>query len=268
MNVQWKHPIRTKLQAGETVLGVTITTPNIEAAALTASLGFDFLWVEMEHSPVTLETLRNIVLATQCLSASVFARVPVVELWTAKRVMDQGVSGVIFPFVSTSGKALTAAAACRYPSLGRRGSGAGLAISTWPEPENYYDSADENILTIIVIEEAEAVANIEEIVAIPNVDVIFIGTSDLSFSLGLRGRQENAPELEEAIGKVVAAAKKHGKFLGRPAESLEQVAKFRQQGFQFFQSQTELGLMRLGAQALGLKATNGNGSNGTPRPMY
>jgi 2-keto-3-deoxy-L-rhamnonate aldolase RhmA len=252
MQPKWKHPVRAKLQAGETVLGVTITTPSIEAAALVATLGFDFLWVEMEHSPVTLETLRAIVLATRSLPAAVFARVPVIELWTAKRMMDQGVSGVIFPFASTGECARTAASACRYPPLGKRGSGAGLATTTWPEPDNYYDSADENMMTMIVIEEALAVENIEEIAATPGIDVLFIGTSDLSFSLGLRGRQ-NEPLLDENIAKVVAAAKKHGKFLGRPAGSPEQVAQYREQGFQVFQSQTELGLIRLGAKALGLK---------------
>lgn len=277
MNVQWKHPVRAKLQAGETVVGLTIQTSSIEAAAFCAGLGFDFLWVEMEHSPITLETLRNIVLATRSLPAAVFARVPVVELWTAKRVMDQGVSGVIFPFASTGEKVRTAASACRYPFRGRRGSGAGLAITTWPEPDNYYDSADENIVTITVVEEAEAVKNIEEIAAVPGVDVLFIGTSDLSFSLGLRGRQD-LPELDEAISKIVAAARKYGKFLGRPAASPEQVERFRQEGFQFFQLQTELGLMRLGAEVLGLKSrgaetlepvlANGNGSNGAPKPMY
>lgn len=252
MQPKWKHPVRAKLQAGETVLGVTITTPSIEAAALVATLGFDFLWVEMEHSPVTLETLRAIVLATRSLPAAVFARVPVIELWTAKRMMDQGVSGVIFPFASTGECARTAASACRYPPLGKRGSGAGLATTTWPEPDNYYDSADENMMTMIVIEEALAVENIEEIAATPGIDVLFIGTSDLSFSLGLRGRQ-NEPLLDENIAKIVAAAKKHGKFLGRPAGSPEQVAQYREQGFQVFQSQTELGLIRLGAKALGLK---------------
>ena len=252
MQTKWKHPVRAKLQAGEPVLGVTITTPSIEAAALVATLGFDFLWVEMEHSPITLETLRAIVLATRSLPAAVFARVPVIELWTAKRMMDQGVSGVIFPFASTPERAQTAAAACRYPPLGKRGSGAGLATSTWPEPDNYYDSADENMMTLIVIEEALAVENIEEIAATPGIDVLFIGTSDLSFSLGLRGRQ-NEPLLEENLAKVVAAGKKHGKFLGRPAGSPEQVAQYREQGFQVFQSQTELGLMRLGAKVLGLQ---------------
>jgi 2-keto-3-deoxy-L-rhamnonate aldolase RhmA len=107
-------------------------------------------------------------------------------------------------------------------------------------------------MVITVIEESAAVDRIDEIAATPGIDVLFIGTSDLSFSLGLRGRQ-NEPLLEENIAKVVAAGKKHGKFLGRPAWTPELVAKYREQGFQFFQSQTELGLMRLGAKALGLK---------------
>jgi 2-keto-3-deoxy-L-rhamnonate aldolase RhmA len=252
MENSWQHPVRAKLQAGEVVIGATITTPSVEAAALVATLGFDFLWVEMEHSPITLETLRLIVLATRALPAAVFARVPVIELWTAKRVMDQGVSGVIFPFASTADRARTAAAACRYPPNGKRGSGAGLATFTWPEPEKYFDSADKNMMTIVVIEEALAVQNIDEIAAAPGIDVLFIGTSDLSFSLGLRGRQ-NEPLLDENIAKVVEAGRKHGKFLGRPAGSPELAAKYREQGFQFFQSQTELGLIRLGAKALGLK---------------
>jgi 2-keto-3-deoxy-L-rhamnonate aldolase RhmA len=252
MENKWQHPVRAKLEAGEIVLGVTITTPSMEAAALAATLGFDFLWVEMEHSPITLETLRSIVLATRALPAAVFARVPVIELWTAKRVMDQGVSGVIFPFGSTPERARMAAVACRYPPGGKRGSGAGLATFTWPEPEDYFDSSDKNMMTVVVIEEKLAVDNIDEIAATPGIDVLFIGTSDLSFSLGLRGRQDE-PLLDENIEKIVAAGKRHGKFLGRPAGSPELVAKYREQGFQFFQSQTELGLMRLGAKALGLK---------------
>jgi 2-keto-3-deoxy-L-rhamnonate aldolase RhmA len=245
----WRNPVRARLEAGEFVIGATITTNNIESAALAATLGFHFLWVEMEHSPVSLETLRGIVLAARGLPALVFARVPIVELWTAKRVLDQGVTGVIFPFVSTPEMAKKAAAACRYPPRGQRGSGAGLATFTWPEPGNYYDSADANVLVVAMIEEAAAVQRIDEIAATPGIDVLFIGTSDLSFSLGLRGKQDE-PALEEQITKVAAAAKRHGKFLGRPAGTPGQVTRFHEQGFQFFQSVTELGLMRLGAQEL------------------
>src|ERR1700704_5494395 len=102
---QWCNPVKKKLQAGQPVLAVTITVNSIDVAAHAARLGFDFLWIEMEHSPITLETLRNMVLATRGLPAAVFARVPAIELWTAKRVLDQGVHGVIFPFTSTAAKA-------------------------------------------------------------------------------------------------------------------------------------------------------------------
>lgn len=241
--------LRARLDAGEYVVGLTITTSNLETAVLGAKLGFHFLWVEMEHSPVTLETLRGIVLATRGLEAAVLARVPVVELWTAKRVLDQGVRGVVFPFISNAELAQTAAHSCRYPPAGRRGSGAGLAVSTWFEPGNYYDSADRNILTVCVIEEERALAHIDEIAATPGVDVLFIGVSDLSFSLGLRGRQDE-PRLQDAIGKIRAAAQRHKKFLGRPAASPEDVQRFHREGFQFFQSVTELGLMRLGAKQI------------------
>ena len=249
MNEAWSNPVRARLEAGEFAIGATITTNSIESAALAATLGFHFLWVEMEHSPVSLETLRGIALATRGLPAVVFARVPVVELWAAKRVLDQGVTGVIFPFVSTPELAKVAAAACRYPPVGRRGSGAGLATFTWPQAGDYYDSADRHIFTVAMIEEISAVERVDEIAATPGVDALFIGTSDLSFSMGLRGRQQE-PSLDAAIEKVAAAGRRHKKFLGRPAGTVDQVTRFREQGFQLFQSVTELGLMRLGAQAL------------------
>jgi 2-keto-3-deoxy-L-rhamnonate aldolase RhmA len=246
------HPcaaIRERLRAGQPVFGVTVTTASVEAAGHLSTLGFHFLWMEMEHSPVTLETLRLIVLATRGRPAAVFARVPVVELWTAKRVLDQGVGGVIFPFTGTAEKAACAAAACRYPPAGKRGSGAGAAVRTWPEPGNYYDSADREIVTICVIEEASALDEIDAIAATSGIDVLFIGTSDLSFSLGLRGRQ-NEPALLAAIDRIRDAAQRHGKFLGRPAGTPEQVRAFMEQGFLLFQMPTEIGLMELGARQL------------------
>src|SRR4029077_4816457 len=113
----------------------------------------------------------------------------------------------------------------RYPPAGRRGSGANLARFTWPDPTTYPDSADKNVVVIVIIEEVRAVENVDAIAATPGIDVMFIGTSDLSFSLGLRGNQEH-PRLQEALDRVVAAGQKHGKVVGRPAANAEQVQKF------------------------------------------
>lgn len=247
-NEPWVNPVKRKLAAGEPVFAITITVNSVDIAAHAACTGFDFLWVEMEHSPITLETLRNIVLATRGLPAVPFARVPVNEIWTAKRVLDAGVHGVIFPFTSSPELAAQAVAACRYPPAGRRGSGAGLATFGWPA-ENYHDSADENVMVIAIIEEARAVERIDEIAATPGVDVLFIGTSDLSFSLGLRGDQKH-PSLADAIARVAAAGKRHGKALGRPGGTPEQVAQYMDQGFRLFQASTDIRLMEAGARDL------------------
>lgn len=243
------NPVKVRLQRGETVIGATISVNNVEVAVQAANLGFDFLWLEMEHAPLSLETVRNIVLGTRGLPAVPFARPAVNELWTAKQLLDTGVLGMIFPFTSTPALARQAAAACHYPTRGLRGSGAAFAAFRWSAAANYYDFADANVLVVAVIEDTPGLSHIDEIAATPGIDVVFIGTSDLSFSLGLRGEQ-NHPKLEAAIAKIVAAAQQHGKFLGRPGLTPAAIRKFRRQGFQFFQSCTDIELMAAGAQAL------------------
>jgi 2-keto-3-deoxy-L-rhamnonate aldolase RhmA len=229
------------------VFGVTITTPALDAAARLAAAGFDFLWLELEHSPITLETLRHIVLATRGLPAVPMARVPVNELWIAKRALDAGVFGVIFPFTSSGALAAQAVAACRYPPHGRRGSGAGLATATWPACDGYYDSADANIATIAIIEEACALDEIDAIAATPGLDALFIGTSDLSFSMGLRGRQDE-PALADAIRRVRDAAVRHGKAVGRPLPDPANARQFIEEGFTLFQTASDLGFLERGAR--------------------
>lgn len=245
---EWVNPVLATLREGNPVVGMTVSAACVETAAQAAQLGFDFLWIEMEHSPITLETLRNMVLAMRGLPAIPFARVPIVDKWTAKRVLDMGVLGVVFPFTSTPELAQTAADACHYPPLGKRGHGSGLAMFRWQTDEPYPDFADRNVCVVTMIEEYSAIEKIDEIASTPGVDVLFIGTSDLSFSMGLRGKQ-NDPELQKAIDKVAAAAKKHGKFAGRPAFDVAAIPSMIEQGFQFFQAPSEVKFMSDGAKA-------------------
>jgi len=243
----WKNPVKEKLKRGESVVGMVVSVNSVEIATQAAALGFDFIWMEMEHSPVSLETVRNTVLATRGLPAVPIARPPVNGLWSAKRLLDCGVLGVIFPFTSTPELAKQAADACRYPPRGRRGSGAILAEFRWPAPQGYFDFADDNVIVIAVVEDLPGLNQIDAIAATPEVDVIFIGTSDLSFSLGLRGEQ-NHPRLDKAIAKIVAAGKKHGKHLGRPGLTVEAIRKFEKQGFRFFMASTDTDFMAAGAR--------------------
>lgn len=245
----WRNPVKQLLAEGKPAIGAVISTNSVEIAAHTASLGFDFLWFEMEHSPITLESLRNVILATRGLKAIPIARPPVNELWQAKRVLDAGALGVIFPFTSSAALARQAAAACRYPPLGLRGSGASLAQLRWPAPEGYYSFADREVLVITMIEDVDGLENIEAIASTPGIDVLFIGPSDLSFSLGLRGAQDH-PKLRAAISRIVRAAKRHGKVAGRPALTRRNLAIYIRQGFQFFMTRTDLELVTAGARDL------------------
>lgn len=263
---QWENPVRKQLREGKPVIGATITIPSAEVAAQVSNMGFDFLWIEMEHSPITLETARNMILATRGLKAVPFTRVPVNELWSAKRVLDQGSLGVIFPFTSTPELARQAVAACKYPPEGRRGYGAGLATFRWPSAEGYPQFANRNAMVIVIIEEASAVDRIEEIASVPGIDVIFIGVNDLAYSLGLRGRMDD-PRHQEAVRKIVAAAKRHGIAVGRPAGTPEQIKQYMQEGFLFFQGPADLGLIGAGARPL-LQPFGKSGIDPSKQPLY
>lgn len=246
----WQNPVKKALKEGKVVLGTTITTPSAEVAASMAASGFDFLWIEMEHSPLTLESVRGMILATRGLKAMPFTRVPVNQPWLAKRVLDIGSVGVIFPFTSTRELAIQAVASCKYPPEGIRGFAPGLAASRWGmSVSEYVRWANENVVVVPIIEQKEAVENIEAIAAVPGIDVLFIGANDLSFSLGVGGQLEH-PLVQEAVARIVAAAKKHNVPLGYPSGNPAQIKKLVAQGFRFFQASSDLGLMQSGARQL------------------
>src|SRR5262247_4473048 len=162
-----ENPVKKALKEGKIVIGGTVTAASPDVAATLAGAGFDFLWIEMEHSPLTLETVRSMILATRGLKAMPFTRVPVNEPWMAKRVLDIGSLGVIFPFTSTRELAEQAVKACKYPPLGIRGFGPGLATSRWGmSGSDYAKFANENVLVVVIIEQKQAVDNIEQIASV------------------------------------------------------------------------------------------------------
>jgi 4-hydroxy-2-oxoheptanedioate aldolase len=260
----WENPIKKLIRDGKPIIGLTVSVPSADVALQAARSGFDFIWIEMEHSPVTLESARNMILATQSTPLIPIIRVPVNERWTAKRALDAGAMGVVFPFTSTPELARQAVAACKYPPIGNRGAGPGLATMRWPAPGGYHTFADNNALVIIIIEEKQAVDNIDAILDVPGIDVVFIGVNDLSFSYGARGQQ--TPVVQEGIKKVVAAAKKRGLPVGRPGAAGD-VKQLMAEGFTFFQGASELNMIAAGAAPL-LQAVGKTPPDLTNRPMY
>lgn len=248
--VEWKNPLKELLKEGKPVVGVTVTVGHPEVASALATAGFDFFWFEMEHSPLTLESVREMLLATRGLPTVPIVRVPINEPWLPKRVLDLGALGVIFPFTSTRELAEQAAKSCKYPPAGIRGFGPGLALSRWNlDAASYIRHANDNILVIVIIEQKQAIENLEEIASVAGIDVLFIGVNDLSFSLGVGGQPQH-PLVQEAVRKVLAAGKKHNLAVGLPAGSPEDINGRIREGFRFFQTASDVGLIQSGASSI------------------
>jgi len=256
--------LKKALLEGRPVVGATVTVPNVDTALTLANAGFDFLWIEMEHGPITLESLRALLLATRGARAVPITRVPANETWLAKRVLDAGSLGVVFPFTSTRELAERAVASCRYPPLGVRGFGPALALSRYgmSAPE-YVRFANENVVVVVIIEQKEAVENIEAIASVPGIGVLFVGVNDLSYSLGVGGRTTD-PLVEQALAKVIEAGKRHGVPVGYPTGNPTEINRRIAQGFRFFQASSDVGLMAGAARDLLSKVDRGGA--GAPRP--
>jgi 2-keto-3-deoxy-L-rhamnonate aldolase RhmA len=262
----WTNPVKKTLKDGGVVIGGTVTAANLDTMAIMANAGFDFLWIEGEHSPLTLETMRNMILMTQGRKAVPFTRVPVNELWTAKRMLDIGSLGVVFPFTDTPQLAKQAVEACKYPPEGKRGVGPGLATLRWPAQGGYPQWANNNVMVITIIERRIAVEQIEEIAAVPGIDVLFIGLNDLSYSYGVPG-QLNAPVIKDAVKRVMAAAKKNGIPVGGPGGAAD-VKRMIADGYRFIQGPSDLTLMQSAARDFFSNLKTSGVEKKEPIPLY
>jgi 2-keto-3-deoxy-L-rhamnonate aldolase RhmA len=175
-----------------------------------ANAGFDWVLFDTEHGPLSIETVDDRIRALKGATALPIIRVVWNDVNAIKRALDTGAYGVIIPWVSTRDDAEKAVRFCRYPPEGVRGVAPGRPAYVWSlSPEEYLAEANDELLVIIQIERAEAVANIEAILAVDGIDATFIGPSDLSASMGHRG-QPFAPDVVHAMDTVVAACEHAG----------------------------------------------------------
>jgi 2-keto-3-deoxy-L-rhamnonate aldolase RhmA len=204
---------KQKLTSNELVLcfGVNqLRTPNI--AMIAAACGFDALYIDLEHNPTSLETAAGICVAALGVGITPIARV---FLPDAARILDCGAQGVMIPHVNTAVEADAIVEACRFAPTGHR-SAAGtlptLGYEALPQPE-ICRRLDRETLLIAMIETPEAVANANAIAAVEGIDVLHIGSTDLSTEMGIPGDYKH-DRMRAAYETVAAAAKAHGKAMG------------------------------------------------------
>ena len=233
--------VKTKLEAGGQVVGGTIGTADVDVYCAMASAGFDFLWIEMQHSPLSYSQVATMIRA--CPGPAVpFIRVSDATEGDIQKAVDIGALGVIVPMVDTVEKIENAIKFAMYPPLGKRSQGGGQYGALWGR--DYRQLANDNIMIVAMIENLEGVELVEEIAGLELVDVVFAASSDLSSFTGLR---QGDDDYEAVITRIKDATLAAGKYLAGPS-----AWKDTRDGYTFFQGPPETGLIRTGArQVLG-----------------
>jgi 4-hydroxy-2-oxoheptanedioate aldolase len=208
-----------ELWAGDRVaLGawVMLREPLIALAASNA--GYDYVCLDLQHGAIGHDDLLGMLQVMPIVGATPLVRVPWNEPWLIGRALDAGALGVIVPMVNTAAEAARAATACRYAPRGSRSIGPIAASARYGA--DYATWADERVLCIVMIETAEAVANLDEILAVPGIDAVYVGPSDLSLTLGLPPAADHTdPRFVDALSTIVAACRRHGVVPGVHASS-------------------------------------------------
>lgn len=246
-----KNPVKAALKAGKPQVGTWLSLGNVFAARLMARVGFPWLTVDMEHSPIDWSDAALLFGAIADAGCVPLARVPRGDHDHIKRVLDSGAHGIVVPMVNTVEEAKVAIAAAKYPPAGNRSVGGGLhALNFDATAGDYYKHANDEILVILQTESPEGVKNAEEIYSLPGVDAIFVGPNDLGFQMrGADGVDPTPDELEEMLQRVLAIGKKVGTPVGLHVQTTEVVEKRIAEGWQFIALGSELKMMLTGAQA-------------------
>jgi 2-dehydro-3-deoxyglucarate aldolase/4-hydroxy-2-oxoheptanedioate aldolase len=213
----------------ERLLGTIVTLSAPEVTELLAQLGFDWLFIDAEHSPLGMHEAQ-VLLQAAGPDCPCLVRVPAGDEVWIKKALDIGAAGVIVPQVHNAEQARRVVRLCRYPPEGVRGVGVARAHGYGARFQEYLDTANEQVAVVIQAESAEAVEQIQSIVEVPGIDAILIGPYDLSSSLGKAGRLDD-PEVQGAIAAVTASCQKAGIPLGAFGVSAPAVRPFLERGF-------------------------------------
>jgi 2-keto-3-deoxy-L-rhamnonate aldolase RhmA len=246
---------KQKLQEGKPITGATVFSPDPNMYCAVANSGYDFTWIEMQHSPLTFEDVAHMIYACRGATAMPFVRVPDATESDIQKATDIGALGIIVPTVDTVEKAQNAVKWAKYPPQGRRSMGNGQYTALYGG--NYRQTANDNMLVCIMIETPIGVENAEKIASVPGVDVIFAASVDLG---NFSGHKQGDPEYDALVKRIHDVTLAHGIKLGGPQ------AWNTRAGFTFFQGPGEAQLIRIGAKANLSNQVFTNEIDTAPRP--
>jgi 2-keto-3-deoxy-L-rhamnonate aldolase RhmA len=231
------NPARERMKKNEAALGAGIRhSRHAEIAGAMAVAGFDFLFIDLEHSSMPLDVASQISAAALHAGIAPLVRVPEGDHNLASRILDSGALGIVMPHVDTADEARQIVDRQKFPPMGHRSTSGGIAQFSYngavPAREGT-QAVNEALLVIVMLETERAIANAEEIAAVPGVDVLMIGTGDLTSSLGIHGQAEHE-RIVKAYDTVIKACTKHGKWPGMGGVGSEEaMSRYIARGIRF-----------------------------------
>lgn len=245
-----RNRVKEKLARDEVVASMMVRlVRGVEIARIARSAGFDTFYIDMEHCSFSLETTSQICMAALEIGIPAFVRVPANTPEYISRVLDGGAVGVIAPHVRSAEDARTVVRCARFAPQGDRSANGGLPhlqFRSYPTQEANL-ALNQQTMVIVMMEALEALERVEEIAAVEGVDMMLVGTNDLTAELGIPGQYDD-PRVAAAYERTIAACRKHGKHvgIGGLASRPDLVEKFVRMGARFVSTGTDLSFL-LGA---------------------
>lgn len=239
---------KTKLAEGEVVFGAIISRYAPDLVEMFGAMGYDFVMIDCEHGPADLDQVEHMVRAAEVFGITPIARIPDHADATILRFLDRGVQGIIVPHVNTKEEADAVARAARYYPDGHRGVGGGRAHDYGVGVSRDESTAWINSQTLVIpmVEETEAVENLDAILGVTGVDVLHVAAGDLGQSMGNPGPADVRRLMSQVIPKIRAGGRDVGVGGNSPADAAG-VAEFIKLGANFVTISAQ-GLLRLGAE--------------------
>ena len=244
-----KNAFKRALAEGRTQIGLWSSLSSNYTVEVIAGAGYDWILLDMEHSPNDLESLLQQLQAAAPYATTPIVRVPWNDMVTIKRVLDAGAQSLLIPYVQSAAEAKAAVAHTRYPPAGLRGVAGTTRATRFGRIKDYAKRAHEEICVLVQVETKPALDALESICAVEGVDGVFIGPADLHASMGYPGETANPavlPLIEEAMRRVRKAGKAAGYLSPVEADAKRMLAA----GAQFVAVGADVGLLARGAESL------------------
>lgn len=234
---------------GQPPIGTWVVSASPLVAEAVGCAGFDWGVIDMEHAPLDVMGVVQLLQAVSSTKMLPIVRVPWNDAVVVKRVLDAGASTLMFPMVQSAAEAEQAVAATRYPPEGLRGVAGMSRGSRFGATPHYLKSANKHIGVIVQLETPDAISRLDAIARVKGVDALFIGPSDLSATMGHLGEPHH-PAVMELMAQAVQRCKALGMPVGTVGDSPELVTQYRALGFDFVGIGCDLGLMMRGARTV------------------